>query len=84
MLSLSSAGRRDALNGVFGGAAAGVVLGTSLGRMPLAVGGAALLAASSLAVDLSGQKLKGSGMIDDDATPPRQIYPYPASPPSQQ
>lgn len=65
------------LNGVLGGAAAGGVLGTALGRMPVGVGAAALLAVTSMAVDLSGHSLKGNGMIDDGATPPRLIFPYP-------
>ena len=46
------------LNGVLGGVAAGGVLGTALGRMPVGVGAAALLAATSMTVDLSGHSLK--------------------------
>lgn len=69
-LSNLRTGKKDKLNGVLGGAAAGAVLGTAIGRMPVGVGAAALLAASSLAVDLSGHSL-----IDDGATPPRLIFP---------
>ena len=108
------------LNGVLGGVAAGGVLGTALGRMPVGVGAAALLAVTSMTVDLSGHSLKvaektvwalyavvwtrhesacltlhlvqadthcvltrvchqlqGTGMINDGATPPRLIFPYP-------
>ena len=46
------------LNGVLGGVAAGGVLGTALGRMPVGVGAAALLAVTSMTVDLSGHSLK--------------------------
>jgi hypothetical protein len=52
------AGKKDMLNGVLGGVAAGGVLGTALGRMPVGVGAAALLAATSMTVDLSGHSLK--------------------------
>lgn len=40
-------------------------------------GSAALFAMTSLAVDFTGGRLVGTGMIDDGATPPRTIYPYP-------
>lgn len=52
------AGRKDVFNGVLGGVAAGGVLGTALGRMPVGVGAAALLAVTSMTVDLSGHSLK--------------------------
>ena len=42
-----STGKKDMLNGVLGGIAGGAVLGTAIGRMPVAVGAAALLAVSS-------------------------------------
>ncbi len=74
-------GKEDAWNGIYGGLAGGAVLGTMLRRMPVGVGAAATLAAASLAVDLSGNSVVGSGMIDDDATPPRTIYPYAARAP---
>lgn len=38
------------------------------------------MAATSVAVDLSGGSLIGHGMVDDGATPPRNIYPYPQQP----
>ena len=40
-------------------------------------GAAALFAMTSLSVDFTGGRLVGTGMIDDGATPPRTIYPYP-------
>ena len=77
------AGKRDALNGMLGGVAAGFMLGLRLGRIRTGVGAAAALAATSLAVDLTGQKLVGDGMVDDGATPKRRLYPYPRPAESQ-
>ncbi len=73
-------GKQDNWNGVYGGLAGGAVLGTTLRRLPIAVGAAATLAAVSLAVDLSGNSVVGVG-LSDNATPPRTIYPYPARAP---
>mmetsp|Transcript_8119 Transcript_8119/g.24139 ORF Transcript_8119/g.24139 Transcript_8119/m.24139 type:complete len:160 (+) Transcript_8119:241-720(+) len=78
--SESLRGKKDMWNSVIGSAGAGGVLGVVLGRMPLAAGAAALMAVTSVAVDLSGGSLIGHGMIDDGATPPRNIYPYPQQP----
>lgn len=41
------AGKKDAWNGVFGGLAAGAALGMRLGRLPVGVGAAVVLAATS-------------------------------------
>jgi hypothetical protein len=71
-------GKKDAWNGAAGGILGGLTLGVRLGRLGAGIGAAAALAAVSLAVDVTGQKLVGSGMIDDGATPPRTIYPYPS------
>ena len=70
------AGKKDVWNGVYGGMAAGGVLGLTLKSLPVGMGAAAALAVTSLSVDLSGERVVGVGMIDDGATPPRQIYPY--------
>ena len=69
-------GKRDWINGSLGGAFAGAVLGLRIGRLPVAIGSAAALAAVSAAVDLSDGKLVGHASFDDGATPPRRIYPY--------
>lgn len=77
-------GKKDAWNGVYGGLAAGGMLGLTLRSLPVGMGAAAALAATSFSVDLSGERVVGVGMIDDGATPPRQIYPYaPRSPASE-
>eukprot|EP00897_Mesotaenium_endlicherianum_P003973 jgi/Mesen1/3603/ME000020S03135 len=48
-------GKKDIWNGVYGGAAAGSILGLRVGRLPIGVGAAAAFAAMSAAVDASGQ-----------------------------
>jgi hypothetical protein len=48
----------------------------AVGSLPAAIKAAAALAFVSAAVDLSGGRLVGTGMVDDGATPPRRIYPY--------
>lgn len=58
-------GKKDIWNGALGGAAAGGVLGIRLGRLPLGLGAAAALAATSMLVDTSGQSLRGHGMVND-------------------
>ena len=70
------AGKKDAWNGVLGGLAAGGVIGLRVGRVPVGIGAAVALAATSAAVDVSGGSLVGKGMFDDGATPPHAIYPY--------
>lgn len=77
-------GKKDVWNGVMGSLAAGGVMGVSLGRMPLAAGAAGLFAATSLAVDFAGGRLVGTGMVDDGATPPPLIFPYPQQLPSEE
>lgn len=72
----SVTGKKDAWNGIYGGLAAGGVLGLTLRSLPVGMGAAAALAVTSFSVDLSGEKVVGAGMINDGATPPRQIYPY--------
>ena len=47
-----------------------------VGSLPAAIKAAAALAFVSAAVDVSGGRLVGTGMVDDGATPPRRIYPY--------
>ena len=64
-------------NGVFGGLAAGTVLGLRIGKLPVGVGAAASLALTSALVDISGQKWKGQ-QFNDNLTPQRRIYPYPS------
>ena len=61
---------------MLGGAAAGGVIGMRVGRLPVGVGAAFALAATSAAVDTSGGHLIGSGLIDDGATPRHRTYPY--------
>ena len=70
------AGRKDAWNGIFGGLAAGGALGLRMGKIPVGVGAAFALAATSVAVDTTGGHLVGRGLVDDNATPPHAIYPY--------
>jgi hypothetical protein len=47
-------------------------------------GAAGLFAATSLAVDFAGGRLVGTGMVDDGATPPPLIFPYPQQLPSEE
>ena len=42
----------------------------------MGVGAAFAMAAVSAAVDTTGGHLVGSGLVDDNATPPHAIYPY--------
>lgn len=51
-------GKKDLWNGVFGGIAAGAVVGLRAGSLPVTVGACAALAAMSVAVDASGQTTK--------------------------
>lgn len=75
-LAESMRDEKDWKNGVFGGLAAGAALGLRLGKGPgLTIGAMTALAATSFFVDISGQAYKGSGLVDDGATPPPQIYP---------
>lgn len=51
---------------------------------PHDAGAAGMFAATSLAVDFAGGRLVGTGMIDDGATPPPLIFPYPERLPSEE
>ena len=77
-ISVCAAGRKDVWNGVYGGLTSGAALGLRLGRIPVGVGAAFVLAATSAAVDTTGGHLVGRGLVDDGATPPHAIYPYKA------
>ena len=74
------AGKKDNWNGVWGGVAAGAMLGLRLGKLPVGVGAAAALALTSAIVDTTGGKLKAGDLFDDHQTPVRAIYPYPIRP----
>ncbi|EIE23039.1 mitochondrial import inner membrane translocase, subunit Tim17/22 [Coccomyxa subellipsoidea C-169] len=69
-------GKKDAWNGVIAGLAAGAAIGMRVGRVPVGVGAAVALAATSAAVDVSGGHLVGNGFVNDGATPHRPVYPY--------
>ncbi|DBB07136.1 hypothetical protein WJX77_002223 [Trebouxia sp. C0004] len=73
-------GKKDIWNGVFGGAAAGAMLGLRLGKLPVGVGAAAALAFTSAIVDTTGGHLKAGELFNDHQTPVRAIYPYPLRP----
>jgi import inner membrane translocase subunit TIM22 len=73
-------GTKDWVNGALGGVAAGAVLGLRVGRLPLGVGAAAALAATSALTDASGGTL-GSQTLADGATPVRKVFPYDTTPP---
>ena len=74
--TLHAAGKKDMWNGVLGGLASGGVIGLRVGRVPVGVGAAFALAATSAAVDVSGGQLVGSGVFHDGATPRHATYPY--------
>ena len=65
---------------MYGGAAAGAILGLRVGKLPVAVGAAAALAATSAIVDSNHGKLKADELFNDHQTPVRAIYPYPLRP----
>eukprot|EP00887_Chlorella_sp_A99_P004937 scaffold4.g4937.t1 len=71
-------GKKDWVNGCLGSAAAGAMVGLRVGRLPVAVGAAAAMAAVSAVVDASDGHLIGKGLVDDGATPPRRVYPWTA------
>lgn len=73
-------GKKDLWNGIYGGAAAGAMLGLRVGKLPVAVGAAAALAATSAIVDNTDGKLKAADLFNDHQTPVRAIYPYPMRP----
>ena len=56
------------------------MLGLRVGKLPVAVGAATALAATSAIVDNTGGKLKAADLFNDHQTPVRAIYPYPMRP----
>lgn len=50
----------------------------AVGRIPVGIAAGAVLAFTSAMVDVSGQKLRADGYVDDGATPGRTVYPYDA------
>ena len=77
MRPLHPAGKHDKWNGVFGGLAAGSVIGLRLGSLPVAVGAGTALAIVSVLVETTGTRLSSGGVFDDGLTPAPTIYPYP-------
>lgn len=73
----SPTGKHDAWNGVIGGLAAGGVVGLRTSSMPMAVGTGIAFAFASAMTDITGQKLSGDGLFDDNATRKPIFYPYP-------
>ena len=69
-------GKVDFWNGVYGGLAAGHVVGLRGRSRGLGVGAGACFAAASAAADAAGYKVRGDGGFDDGATPGRIYYPY--------
>lgn len=69
-------GQRDWKNGALAGLAGGALLGVRIGRLPVGVGAAAALAATSVVCDMSGHKLRKQPFVEDNATPARRLYPY--------
>ena len=75
-LSKSIRGKDDFWNGVYGGLAAGTVMGLKAKKVGVAVGAGVAFAAASASVDGTGEKLRGDGLFDDNATPGRVYFPY--------
>lgn len=50
----------------------------TVGRIPVGIAAGAVLAFTSAMVDVSGQKLRSDGYVDDGATTGRTVYPYDA------
>ncbi|KAL6771982.1 hypothetical protein ACKKBG_A28520 [Auxenochlorella protothecoides x Auxenochlorella symbiontica] len=71
-------GKQDWVNGSLAGLATGGVLGIRMGRIPVGIAAGAVLAFTSAMVDVSGQKLRSDGYVDDGATTGRTVYPYDA------
>ncbi len=69
-------GKADFWNGVYGGLAAGQVVGIKGRSLGLGVGAGVAFAAASAAADAAGYKVRGEGGFDDGATPPRIYFPY--------
>ena len=62
-------GKADFWNGVYGGLAAGQVVGIKGRSLGLGVGAGVAFAAASAAADAAGYKVRGEGGFDDGATP---------------
>ncbi|KAK9832809.1 hypothetical protein WJX81_003191 [Elliptochloris bilobata] len=76
--------KNDAWNGVFGGFAAGAVLGLRAKRVSFGVGSGVALALSSVICDITGGKLSGKPLVNDGATPVKPIFPFPRAQPSHE
>lgn len=61
---------------MYGGLAAGQVIGMRGKSLGLGVGAGAAFAFASACIDATGHKIRGSGGFDDGATPPRIYFPY--------
>lgn len=68
-VSESIRGKKDFVNGVFGGFAAGSILGFRAGRIPVGLGAGAAMAAVSAFMDAGGQRTR--------APTGREYLPYP-------
>ena len=75
-LSKSIRGTDDCWNGVYGGFAAGTVMGLKAKKAGVAVGAGVAFAIASASVDATGEKIRGDGLFDDNATPGRVYFPY--------
>ncbi len=75
-LSKSIRGTDDFWNGVYGGFAAGTVMGLKAKKAGVAVGAGVAFAIASASVDATGEKIRGDGLFDDNATPGRVYFPY--------
>lgn len=77
---MAGADKKDWVNGVLGGIAAGGVMGLRVGSMPRAIAAAVTFATASAIVTATGGKLVAEVGIPDNVTPRRPIYPYPSPP----
>jgi mitochondrial import inner membrane translocase subunit TIM22 len=75
-LAKSMRGVDDFWNGVYGGFGAGLAMGLKHKKVGVAVGSGVAFAVASAAVDGSGEKIRGNGLFDDNATPGRIYFPY--------
>jgi len=71
---LLGAGKNDAWNGVYGGLAAGAVLGLRARRITFGVGSGVALAAASVVCDITGGHLTGKPLVRSPRPP--LIRPY--------
>jgi len=68
--------KKDVFNGALGAAASGMVLGVRVGRIDVGLGAAAAMAVASMAVDASGETLRGPSGFGDGAAPKKKFFPY--------